>query len=156
MIRERNLDALLRGNGNIIDAARRKGKSLDRAERSIILRVRAKAFAQGFTRTLVNAFEMEGEQGMRGTAPEPLEALFIGNQEIGLLGWSVRLYNIVGDHPLNNSTVTSLTLFRNGVTPLDIPVCAFWGEMIKEAVLLTYSTALELRWWVQNKFGGRP
>ncbi len=127
-----NLEQLLVGNGNLIVAARRKGKSLDRAERSIILRAREKASAAGYSRTTINALEMEGEGGRVGIGGMPIDLVFIGNQDAAFHGLTFRLYNIVGDHPLNQSTVTAGSLFMMGLFPLDLSFFGLVKEFLKE------------------------
>lgn len=156
MVRVRNIDAQLHGNGNLIAAARRAGKSLSRPDRQIILRARAKAHELGLAQHSINALEMEGERGQRGYAAMPIDTVFIGLQEMQLFGWKMRLYNIEGDHPLNNSTVSTRTLVGLGLLPLDISLPAVAWECFKEFTfhadcLIRYDLPDRLR----AKFGRR-
>jgi hypothetical protein len=133
------IDELLRGNGNTIAGARRRGRSLLGAERRIILRNRGAAAEQGYTRQMVNALEMEGERGTKGHCGLAVSSKFVGLQEIMLFGWSLRLYNVEGDHELNHSTVSVMTLVHNGIMPLDISWAATAREYVKEAVFYAVS-----------------
>lgn len=135
------IEDLLHGNGNIIDAARRKGKSLDSTERRRIDRVRTQAIDAGFNWSTINAFEMEGERGMRGSRAIPIAVEFRGLQCVDLLGMSTRLYNIRGDHPQNGSTVGVTVLVQNNILPVDISVFRIAVEVLKEQFVIA-------TWWL--------
>ena len=126
---------LLHGNGNLIEAAHRAGRSLDAAERRRIARVRYEALGV-MQQWSVNYYELEGERGVRGSMAMPIEARFRGNQSVGLWGLSTRLYNIEGDHLLNNSTVGVVTLVHNRIMPSDLSLHEVVCEYAKESFLL--------------------
>lgn len=132
------IENLLHGNGNLISAAQRKMQSLSGPDRRIIDRVRTKAIAAGYGWQFINALEMEGERGIRGSMPMPIDAEFRGLQETGIFGISTRLYNIEGDHFLNHSTVGVITLLHNKIMPLDISLPRIGFEYLKEQILMAY------------------
>lgn len=131
----RSIEQRLHGNGNIIADAQRKGVSLSAPDRRIILRTRDQALAAGYCDSTIRALEWEGEQGLKGTMPFPIEARFIGVQEGGPFGLSFRMYNIEGDHVLNNSTVGVSTLVRERIPVLDLSIPGVWRELAKEQIL---------------------
>lgn len=137
MIRRRVEDQLV-GLGNIIEAARRKGLSLSSAERRMIDRVHGQAIEAGFSWSGINALEMEGERGLRGSMPFPIDSRFIGLQEGGPFGLKMRLYNIEGDHRLNNSTVGVSTLWRENIHVGDLSLVGVWFEVAKETFVIGY------------------
>lgn len=151
----RTIEEYLVGNGNIIEAARRAGKSLSRPERSIIDRVRDRAIQHGYGWTLINGLEMEGERGRRGHKAFPLQVEFRGLQKMELGGLTVRLYNIVGDHPLNGSTVGVATLIHNGIMPLDISLPRIGYEYMKEHLIAAWWQMLSLWQILKIKMGAR-
>lgn len=146
-----NIAALLQGNGNLISAARKSYRSLSRPDRNIILRARAKALEAGFSKSTINALEMEGELGQRGIAPDPIDSVFIGLQDMSFFGLKFRLYNIEGDHPLNHSTTTTLGLLRQRIMPLDITPFQVGLEALKE-LLWMLCLSLWSAWdWIKGK-----
>lgn len=154
---KRSIENRLHGNGNIIAEAQRKGVSLSAPDRRIILRVRDQALAAGFCDSTIRALEWEGEQGMKGTMPFPVEARFIGVQEGGAFGLSFRMYNIEGDHVLNNSTVGVSTLVRERIPVLDLSFVGLWTELAKEQILFGWWFVLSAAERVRGFFHrGRP
>lgn len=152
----RKIEEQLVGNGNIIEAARRAGKSLSRPDRNIIDRVRARAIHEhGYGWTMINGLEMEGERGRRGHKAFPIEAEFRGLQEMEMWGLTVRLYNIVGDHILNGSTVGVVTLIHNGIMPLDISLPRIGYEYVKENFITAWWYTLSLWQVIKIKMGVR-
>ncbi len=154
----RGILARLHGNGNLIAAARHAGKSLSGPDRRIIARARDEALVAGYADSTIRAIEMEGERGLRGAMHHPIEARYIGSQEMESFGLSVRLYNIEGDHTLNNSTVGVTTLVHNGIFPVDLSFFGVAREYAKENLIVGWWFALSLWQVVKIKLHleGRP
>ena len=73
---------------------------------------------------------------MKGTMPFPIDARFIGVQNGGPFGLSFRMYNVEGDHRLNNSTVGVSTLVWERIPVLDLSLVGVWREVAKERFIL--------------------
>ena len=151
-----NIENRLHGNGNLIAAARRKGVSLSGPDRRIILRNRDEALRLGYIDSTIRALEVEGELGLRGHMAFPVRSRFIGKQEGGLLGLSLRLYNIEGDHTLNNSTVGVSTLLRNRIHVGDLSLLGVWREILKEQFMIAAWTVSSAWQVFKIKLGMRP
>lgn len=138
----RSIEDQLVGIGNMIEIARRKSVSLSSAERRIIDRVHTQAIQAGFGWNGINALEMEGERGRRGSMCFPISARFIGLQEAWIFGLKIRLYNIEGDHPRNHSTVGVTELVRERIPVLDLSIPGVWREVLKEQLLISSWTVI--------------
>lgn len=125
----------LHGNGNLIAAAKRASRSLCGPDARIIYKARWDAMAF-YSDSTIAAFEHAGELGQRGYMALPITARFIGLQEGGFFGIWLRLYNIEGDHVLNNSTVGVTTLFRNRIHIGDLSMFGLWREIAKEQLIV--------------------
>lgn len=90
------------------------------------------AMKEGFTKHSINMFELEGERGTKGMVMPEVTARFIGVQE--MMGWKLRLYNIEGDHPLNNSTVAVSTLFFQGISVPDLNFVQIVYQLLNETL----------------------
>ncbi len=125
------------GNGHLIREAKARGRSLPGADRNIILRVRRQAAAAGFSALSIADLEWQGELGRRGVVAPRVEAVFKGLQEVG---WArpFRLYDIRGDHPLNNSTVAMMTLVHQWVLPKDVSIFRVALEYLNEASFIAF------------------
>lgn len=120
----------------MIAAAQRAGRSLSAPDRNILDRARTRAIVAGYGWNGINALEMEGERGVRGTFAFPISARYIGSQEGGMFGLSFRMYNIEGDHRLNNSTVGVLTLIHEGIHIGDLSRLGILRETAKELAIM--------------------
>jgi len=150
-----SIDDQLHNSGYLIAAARRSSQSLSGPDRRIIARRRDSALAAGYLDRTIRALEMEGELGQRRAMHYPIQARYIGSQEVGLFGISARFYNIEGDHVLNNSTVGVTTLIHSGIFPPDL---SFWGmmrEYAKENFIIVWWFALST-WQVTKIRLGQP
>ncbi len=153
---KRSIEEQLVGIGNMIEAARRNTRSLSATERRMIDRIQTAAIHEhGYGWRGMNALIMEGERGRRGSMPMPLEAEFRGLQEMETFGLTVRLYNIVGDHPQNGSTVGVVTLLHNGIMPLDISLPRIGYEYLKEHFITGWWYALSTWQVIKIKMGVR-
>lgn len=92
-----------------------KRRPLSRADRAIIERYRTEARELGLRERDIRRHEMNGEQNKWSLRDVPYEAVFLGFQEYD--GFKVRLYNVVGNHPLNGSTLTLTGLVHNRIWP---------------------------------------
>lgn len=152
----RTIESALHANGNLIAEAQRKGASLSGADRRIILRNRDRALAAGYCDSTIRALEWEGEQGMKGVMPFPVSTRYIGSQDISFLGLSLRMYNVEGDHRLNNSTVGVSALLANHLIPTDIGLFRALLECAKEKFVMTSWWIISVAEAVKAKLGARP
>lgn len=151
----KSIEEQLVGVGNLIAEAKRKARSLSAAERRMIDRLHTRAIQEsGYGWTGINALEMEGERGLKGSMPMPVEAVYIGSQD-GIFGLSCRLYNIEGDHPLNNSTVGVSALVRERIPILDLSFAGVWRELAKEQFLIAACFAFGLSERIRSLFARR-
>jgi len=146
-------DALI-GNGLLIRENKRNGKSLSKADRGVILKYRRMAFDAGFNRLSINIFELEGERGVNGMVMPQVTARFIGAQRVSRFV-AFRLYNIEGDHKLNNSTVSISTLVREGVTVPDLNAVQVFAAIVVESYFSVECAALDVYFKLKKALGGK-
>lgn len=142
----RTIEDRLIGNGLIFREARLKSQSVSNIDRKIILRVRNEAYGSGLDRRAVNALEMRGERGEFGLRAVPYESVFKGLQTI-LGPFTMRLYDIQGDHELNGSTVSLMTLVHKRIPIYDISFPRVVLEYLKEVILISW---IEVLLWLKR------
>lgn len=145
------IEKRLIGNGHLILENRRHTRSLSRADRSIIHRVRGQALAAGISLLSINDLEMEGERGVRGLIAPAVEAEFRYLQEFKWLA-PFRMYDIQGDHPQNNSTVGVMTLIHEGILPRDIGLFHLAFQYLNELSFLGYCDLTNIFWRIRKFF----
>lgn len=133
-----DIQSCLIENGHLMRLYQLKTKSISDIDRRIILRNRHQAEKEGYSKTTINALEMQGIEGREGVSGRLVSCEFVGLQDVGRNGIKMRLYNITGFHPLSNSTVGMLTLIHNRIFSYDISLPRVAYEYFKEIFLLVW------------------
>lgn len=136
-----DVERILLANGQIIQRAMWRMRSLTGVERMIIENGRKTALNHGYAMQSILNVEFDGIRGNGMSYGRTVETKFVGMWDSYVFGIKCRQYHVIGLHKLSDQTVDVMTLMNHGLMPSGIWFGHAVFEYLKTAFVIAYAKA---------------